>query len=81
MTPKDLIASCEAAMQPPGIMGLVLTIPKGCMPPGFPRGELLNEMERSGVVERTYNFKPEKVLAWCARNAVHALEAEQKEKP
>jgi ABC-type uncharacterized transport system involved in gliding motility auxiliary subunit len=39
------------------------------MPTGFPRGELLNELERGGIVQRTYNFDPAKVLAFLDPNA------------
>lgn len=51
-----------------------MTIPKGGMPKTFPRGELLNEMERNGQVERTYSFNPEKVLAWLIHNGLIEME-------
>lgn len=65
------MAECAAnALAEPGTLGLVLTIKKGKMPPGFPRGELLNEMERNGAIERTYSFPPMKVLRWLVKNGL-----------
>lgn len=74
MTPLEMSASAARAMAEPGTVGVVLTIAKGGMPKGFPRGELLNEMERNGRVERTYSFNPEKVLAWLIHNGLIEME-------
>jgi len=69
MTLFNLLKDAHQALSFPGhLRGVMLTIPKGKMPPGFPRGELLNEMTRDGVVERTYLFKPEKIIAWVKKN-------------
>jgi len=68
MTPVEMARECARAMTEPGLTGVVLTIPKGKMPKSFPRGELLNEAERNGIVERTLYFKPVKVLAWLIKN-------------
>lgn len=62
------------ALAQPAHCGVVLTIPKGKMPKGFPRGELLNECERGGVIERTYNFDPAKVIAWLLKNELIVME-------
>lgn len=70
MTPLQMAEQAAKAMAEPGTCGVILTIPKGKMPKGFPRGELLNERERSGIVERTYNFNPAKVLAWLVGNGL-----------
>lgn len=70
MTPLEMAANAARAMVEPGTVGVVLTIPKGSLPRSFPRGELLNEMERDGQVERTYHFNPEKVLAWLIKNGL-----------
>ena len=68
MRPLELAADAARSMVGPGTPGLILTIPKGALPHGFPRGELLNEMRRNGVVERTYRFDPSRVIAWLIRN-------------
>lgn len=70
MTPLKMAESAANALAEPGSLGLVLTIKKGKMPPGFPRGELLNEMNRNGVIERTYSFQPMKVLRWLVKNGL-----------
>jgi len=70
MTPLQMAAECVRAMAGPGTLGVTMTVPKGKMPPGFPRGELLNEAMRAGVVERTYSFKPEAVLGWLSKNGL-----------
>jgi hypothetical protein len=43
---------------------VVLTMPKGTKLPGFPRGELLNELERDGIIEQTIAYDPKKVAKW-----------------
>ena len=68
MSPLEMGEACLQAMRQPAVCGVILTIPKGKIPKGFPRGELLNEMERNGVIERTYNFNPEKVLVWLEKH-------------
>ena len=74
MTPLQMAEQAAKAMAEPGACGMILTIPKGKMPKGFPRGELLNEMERGGIVQRTYNFNPSKVLAWLVSNGLVVME-------
>jgi len=74
MTPMDMAAAAAWAMAEPGTVGVVLTITNGEMPRGFPRGELLNEMERDGIVERTYRFTPEKLIAWLIHNGLVEME-------
>ena len=74
MTPLEMAGAAAAALAEPGTLGVTLTIPKGGMPKTFPRGELLNEMERNGRVERTYSFNPEKVLAWLIHNGLIEME-------
>ena len=74
MTPLEMAANAARALAEPGTIGVVLTIPKGGMPRGFPRGELLNEMERNGRVERTYHFNPQKVIAWLIKNGLVEME-------
>ena len=64
MTTDEMKARCIEAIAQPAYCGVIFTIPKGKMPKKFPRGEILNEMERGGVVEITYNFDPLKVLNW-----------------
>ena len=72
MTPLQMAVECaQAAAQG---CGAVLVVPKGGVPKGFPRGELLNERERGGVVERTYRFEPDRVLAWLVRNSLITVE-------
>ena len=68
MKPLELAATAAKAMAEPGTLGVVLTLTKGGRPRSFPRGELLNEFERNGVIERTYHFDPAKVIAWLIRN-------------
>jgi hypothetical protein len=68
MKPLDLALSASKAMAEPGHLGVLLTIPKGSMPRGFPKGELLNEMKREGQIQRTYRFDPVKVIAWLCAN-------------
>jgi hypothetical protein len=70
MTPLQMAEAAAKAMAEPGTLGVVMTIPVGKMPPGFPRGELLNEMKRGEVTERTYNFDPHKVIAWLLKNGL-----------
>lgn len=74
MKPLELAATAARALAEPGTVGMLLTIPKGGMPRGFPRGELLNEMERGGRVERTYHFPPMKVIEWLVRNGLVIVE-------
>ncbi len=74
MKPIEMAAHCAKAMASPGVLGVVLTIQRGSMPKGFPRGELLNEMERNGRIERTYHFSPEKVIAWLIKNNLITME-------
>ena len=74
MKPLELAAYAARALAGPGTIGLTLTVPKGGMPRGFPRGELLNEMQRGGVVERTYSFPPMKVIEWLVRNGLVVME-------
>lgn len=74
MRPIEMAAEAARAMTGPGFVGLVLTVPKGSLPRGFPRGKLLNEMERGGRVERTYHFDPAKIIAWLIRNGMIEME-------
>jgi hypothetical protein len=74
MTPLQMAEQAAKALAEPGTCGVILTIPKGKMPKGFPRGELLNEMERGGIVQRTYNLDPAKVLAWLVGNGLVVME-------
>lgn len=67
MTPIEMVVECIESISHGGVM---LTLPRGKMPKGFPRGEVLNEMERDGVVEVTRRFNPTKVLAWLVRNGI-----------
>ena len=64
MTFDEMKCRCIEALIQPGCIGVTFTIPKGKMPKKFPRGELLNEMLRDGVIERTYSFDPVKILKW-----------------
>ena len=74
MNPLELAATAAQALAEPGSLGVVLTAPKGGLPKDFPRGELLNEMEREGRVQRTYHFEPSKVIAWLLRNKLLEME-------
>ncbi len=74
MTPLEMAAVAARAIAEPGTLGVVMTLRKGGMPRGFPRGELLNEMQRGGVVERTYSFDPAKVIAWLLKNGLVEME-------
>lgn len=74
MKPLELAASAARAIAEPGTVGLLLTIQKGGLPRGFPRGELLNEAVRAGRIERTYRFDPHKVIAWLIRNELVVME-------
>ena len=72
MTPLQMAHECtQAAAQG---CGAVLVVPKGFMPRGFPRGELLNEQWRDGMIERTYRFDPERVLSWLLRHGLVEIE-------
>jgi hypothetical protein len=66
MTPKEIQDLCYQVIQDKGYakLGVILTIPKGSLPRGFPKGELLNEYKRNGIIERTSSYDPHKVLAW-----------------
>lgn len=72
MTPLQMAMECATAAAQG--CGAVLTVPNGGMPRGFPRGELLNECNRGGRVERTYRFEPDRVLAWLVRNGLIVVE-------
>ena len=74
MTPLQMAEQAAKALAEPGTCGLILTIHKGGMPKGFPRGELLNEVQRGRIVQRTYNFDPAKVLAWLVGNGLVVME-------
>lgn len=62
------------AMTTPGMLGVVMTVEKGKMPKTFPKGELLNEMKRQGVIQRTYSFPPKNVLDWLVKNRLLEVE-------
>ena len=68
MRPVEIAEAAAKAMAEPGTLGVILTIKKGSMPRGFPRGETLNETERGGAVYRTYSIDPAKVLSWLVNN-------------
>jgi hypothetical protein len=68
-----MAAECMQAIARPENCFVVLTIAKGKMPKGFPRGELYNERTRLGIVERTYCFNAEKVLTWLVKNQLVVL--------
>jgi hypothetical protein len=70
MQPIEMARECAKAMAEPGYRGVILTIPKWKMPPGFPRGEFLNEMPRASQVVCTYNFNPQLVLAWLVQGGL-----------
>lgn len=74
MTPIQMAQAAAQAVANEGCTGVVLTMRKGGTPKGFPRGELLNEMRRDGVVERTCSFDPQKVLAWLIKNDLVTME-------
>lgn len=74
MIPSEMFRACAEASQCFGHAGVVFTLPKGGMPKGFPRGELLNEMRRNGRVERTYRFPPDRVMAWLLTNGLVIVE-------
>lgn len=74
MTPLEMAAAAAEALAEPGMVGVLLTMPKGKMPRGFPRGELINEMKRNGVLECTYHFNPERVLAWLVKHGLIVIE-------
>lgn len=76
MTPLSMAIECVRALREPGITGVVLTIPKGKTPKGFPRGEVLNEVERNGRIERTSSYSAERVLFWLAKNDLVGVEVE-----
>ena len=73
MKPIQIAKSAVDAMIEPGTLGVTLVIPKGKMPRGFPRGELLNEIRRDGRIERTYSFDPWKVLSYLVNNGLIEL--------
>lgn len=76
MSPFDMLtSSVDAASK--GI-GVTFTLEQGMMPPGFPRGELLNEMIRDGKIERTYRFNPIKVIGWMMKMGLVVMEREDK---
>jgi hypothetical protein len=74
MTPLEMAAMASQAIMGSGTLGVVMTLRKGSIPRGFPRGELLNEMQRGGVVERTYSFDPAKIIAWLLKNGLIEME-------
>lgn len=74
MSPLEMAAAAAQAMTEPGTLGVTLTVAKGGMPRGFPRGELLNEMSRGGQVQRTYSFDPAKVIAWLVKHGLVEME-------
>ncbi len=76
MTPLEMATACVQALNEPGVTGVVLTVPKGKTPPGFPRGELLNEMRRGGVIERTSSYNAERVLGWLMERGLVKAEVE-----
>lgn len=73
MTPIELSREALNALLTPGKLGVVLVFSRGARPPGFPRGEFLNEMVRGGVLEKTYSFKPQKVLDWLLKNQLVSM--------
>lgn len=77
MTPIEMATAAAQAMRDG--TGLTLTIPKGRYLRTFPRGELLNEARRNGVVERTYRFDPERVLEWLVKNGLVEAEIQGEE--
>ena len=65
MTPLQMALECSRAMSESSCAMFV--IPKGKTPKDFPRGEVMNETERNGVVECAVFFDPEAVLAWLIK--------------
>jgi hypothetical protein len=76
MTPLQMAQEAVKALAQPSQCGVLLTIPHGKMLRGFPRGELLNEMERHGRVERTYSFEPIKIIEWLVSNELVVMEVD-----
>jgi hypothetical protein len=74
MTPLQMAAAAAQALASPGTLGVTLTVRRGGLPKTFPRGELLNSMERCGRVESTYSFDPHKVIAWLLKNGLVEIE-------
>lgn len=67
MNIKEMIEACAAGLE---VGAVTLTIPKGKRPPGFPRGELLCEVVRDGVLIRNYRFNPLDVLLWMRKQGL-----------
>lgn len=68
MSPMEMLEESVAALARG--QGVIMTIPKGSTPRGFPRGEVLNEVERNGRIERTSRYEPEKVLGWMVKHGL-----------
>ena len=64
---QELRDACMYSAMVPTHRNINLTATKGKWPKGFPRGELLNEMERDGVLEQTRSISTEKILSWLKR--------------
>lgn len=77
MSPLDMLKESVSALARCG-GGVILTIPKGGTPKGFPRGELLNEVMRNGRIEKTSRYDPEKVLGWMIRCGLVEMRTEGK---
>lgn len=76
MTPLQMAhAAAEALADGGPTAGVVLDVPRGGLPRGFPRGELLNERQQGRSVRRTYSFDPQRVIAWLLVNGL--VEAER----
>jgi hypothetical protein len=75
MTPIQMcIAALQAEKEKSNVL---LTIPKGKTPKGFPRAiEVLNEIVRNGHIERTSMYDPLRVIAWLVRNNLVKMKSE-----
>lgn len=72
MSPNELRETCKKTLDLPynGTLGVILVIPKGKYPGGFPKGELLCSQIRNNQVENTYSFNPKKVIDWLDRKGL-----------
>lgn len=67
MTRDEMVAKCQRALDGEGPGLVMFSVEPGRKPPGFPRGELINEVEMDGVRWQARVYNARKMLNWLNR--------------
>lgn len=70
MTWDEMVKKCQRAIDNGGPGLVIFSVRTGRKPPGFPRGELLNETVRDGDTWQARIYNARKMLDWLNRPGV-----------